>query len=76
MFKIEIEDDYGNWSDVCDTQGKALTFPNENEARAKLLQLHPTLVQMEKYGGGKRTRVVKIFRTDEEWKEGVPPRAS
>jgi len=31
------------------------------------------MVQMEKYGGGKHTRVVRVFRTDEEWKEGKPP---
>ncbi len=54
--------------------GAILTFDNEADARAKLMELFPILVQMEKYGGGKRTRVVRVFRTDEEWKEGTPPK--
>jgi hypothetical protein len=73
MFKIEIEDDRGVWSDVRDRDGTVLTFDNEDGARAKLRELYPVLVQMEKYGGGKRTRVVRVFRTDEEWKDGTPP---
>lgn len=73
MFKIEVEDDNGIWSDVRDADGTILTFENEDEARAKLAELYPIMVQMEKYGGGKRTRVVRVFRTDEEWKEGTPP---
>lgn len=73
MFKIEVEDDNGIWSDVRDADGAILTFENEDEARAKLAELYPIMVQMEKYGGGKRTRVVRVFRTDEEWKEGTPP---
>lgn len=73
MFKIEVEDDRGIWSDVRGRDGTVLTFENEGEARAKLRELYPVLVQMENYGGGKRTRVVRIFRTDEEWKDGTPP---
>ena len=46
---------------------------DEEDARAKLKELYPVLVQMEKYGGGKKTRVVRVFRTDEEWKDGTPP---
>lgn len=73
MFKIEVEDDRGIWSDVRDSDGVVLTFEKEDEARAKLRELYPVLVQMEKYAGGKRTRVVRVFRTDEEWKDGTPP---
>jgi hypothetical protein len=73
MFKIEIEDGRGLWSDVCGADGKVLTFEKEDAARAKLSELYPVMVQMEKYGGGKRTRVVRVFRTDEEWNEGTPP---
>ena len=73
MFKIEVEDDRGVWSDVRGSDGTALTFENEDDARAKLRELYPVPVQMEKFGGGKRTRVVRVFRTDEEWKDGTPP---
>ena len=73
MFKIEVENDVGLWSDVRGADGRILTFDSEEVARAKLAELYPVMVQMEKYGGGKRTRVVRVFRTDEEWKEGTPP---
>ncbi|HEX7271306.1 MAG TPA: hypothetical protein VF420_04045 [Casimicrobiaceae bacterium] len=73
MFKIEIQDDRGLWSDVRGADGKVLTFDEEAAARAKLAELYPVMVQMEKYAGGKRTRVVRVFRTDEEWKDGTPP---
>ena len=73
MFKIEVEDENGVWSDVRGADGAILTFKNENDARAKLAELYPIMVQMEKYAGGKHTRVVRIFRTDHEWKYGTPP---
>jgi hypothetical protein len=73
MFKIEIEDGRGIWSDVRGADGAILTFENEVDARAKLAELFPVIVQMEKYGGGKRTRVIRVFRSDEEWKDGTPP---
>jgi len=73
VFKIEVEDNRGVWSDVRGRDGAVLTFENEDDARAKLRELYPVLVQMEKYGGGKQSRVVRVFRTDEEWKEGTPP---
>ena len=73
MFKIEVEDDRGVWSDVRGPDGAVLTFESEADARAKLRELYAVLVQMEKYGGGRRTRVVRIFRTDDEWKDGTPP---
>lgn len=73
MFKIEVEDGHGLWSDVRGADGAILTFEREDDARAKLAALYPVIVQMEKYGGGKRTRVVRVFRSDEEWKDGTPP---
>ena len=73
MFKLEIEDGHGLWSDVRGTDGALLTFDDENAARAKLAELYPVIAQIEKYGGGKRTRVVRVFRTDKEWKDGTPP---
>ena len=73
LFKIEIEDDRGIWSDVRGPDGRVLTFDNEEAARRRLAELYPVQVKMEKYGGGKRTRVVRIFRTDKEWKDGAPP---
>jgi hypothetical protein len=73
MFKIEVEDSRGVWSDVRDANGTVLTFEKEDDARVKLRELYPVLVQMEQYGGGKRTRIVRVFRTDDEWKDGTPP---
>jgi hypothetical protein len=73
MFKMEVEDDNGIWSDVRGASGTVLTFESENDARAKLAELYPITVQMEKYVGGKHTRVVRVFRTDEEWKDGTQP---
>jgi hypothetical protein len=73
MFKIEVEDDKGIWSDVRGADGKILTFDKEEDARAKLSELYYVLVQMEKYGDRKRTRVVRVFRSDKEWEEGTPP---
>ena len=74
MFKIETEDGHGIWKDVRGADGNVLTFNDEASARAKLAEMFPVLVQMEKYGDPKRTRVVKVFRTDEEWKDGTPPK--
>jgi hypothetical protein len=73
MFKIEVQDERGVWADVRGGNGTVLTFEDEVTARAKLRELYPVLVQIEQYAGGKRTRVVRVFRTDEEWKDGTPP---
>lgn len=73
MFKIEVEDDRGIWSDVRGADGTILTFEKEDDARAKLTELYFVLVQMEKYGDRKRTRVVRVFRSDKEWEEGPAP---
>jgi hypothetical protein len=61
MFKIEVEDDKGLWSDIRGDDGRALTFESEDAARTALAERYPVLVQMEKYGGGKRARVIRIL---------------
>jgi hypothetical protein len=66
-FKIEVEDDKGLWSDVRGTDGSILVFDSEGDARAKLSELFPVLVQMEKYAGGKRTRVIRILEDGDDW---------
>ena len=73
MFKMEVEDETGIWSDVLDSSGKMLTFEHEEDARSKLAELYPVIVQMERYTGDKRTRVVRVFRTDQEWQDGISP---
>ncbi len=66
MFKIEVEDDKGIWSDVYE-QGKLLLFEKEDEARAALAARFPVLVKMEQYAGGKRTRVIRILEDEDDW---------
>lgn len=72
VFKIEVEDGRGIWTDVRGGDGKILTFEQEDEARAKLAELFPVLVQMEKYAGGKRTRVIRILEDDDDWPQRPP----
>jgi nuclear transport factor 2 (NTF2) superfamily protein len=67
MFKIEYEDDKGNWHDVYGEDGKLLTFDKEDAARAALAERYPILFQMEKYGSGKRTRVIRILEDEDDW---------
>jgi hypothetical protein len=67
MFKIEVEDDRGVWSDVRGEDGSVLIFATEDAARAALAERFSILVQMEKYAGGKRTRVIRILEDDDDW---------
>jgi len=67
MFKIEFEDDKGVWHDVRGPDGVVLTYEKEADARAALAEKYPILVQMEKYAGGKRTRVIRILTDDDDW---------
>ena len=67
MFKIEVEDGNGTWSDVRGDDGDLLTFEAEDAARAALAKRYPILVQMEKYAGGKRTRVIRIIEDEDDW---------
>jgi hypothetical protein len=67
MFKIEVEtNDDGLWVDVHGADGALLTFDSEAAARARLAELYPVLVQMERFGGGKRTRVIRILGDDDD----------
>jgi len=65
-YKIEVQDETGIWSDVRGDDGAILTFDDEAVARAALAERFPILVQMEKYAGGKRTRVIRIIEDDED----------
>ena len=66
-YKIEVQDDTGIWSDVRGSDSKLLVFDDEAAARAALAERFPVLVQMEKYAGGKRTRVIRILEDEDDW---------
>jgi hypothetical protein len=66
-YKIEVQDETGIWSDVRGSDGKILVFDDESTARAALADRYPVLVQMEKYAGGKRTRVIRILEDEDDW---------
>jgi hypothetical protein len=66
-YKIEVQDDTGIWSDVRGDDGRLLVFDDEANARDALAQRFPILVQMEKYAGGKRTRVIRILEDEDDW---------
>jgi hypothetical protein len=66
-YKIEVEDDRGLWHDVRGDDGSLLVFDDENAARAALAERYPVLVQMAKYGSGKRTRVIRILEDEDDW---------
>jgi len=66
VFKIEIEDYKGIWSDVRGDDGRVLTYETEEAARAALRERFPVLVQMERYGDRKRTRVIRILEDDDD----------
>ena len=76
-YKIEVQDETGIWSDVRGADGSILVFDDEGAARAALAERYPVLVQMEKYAGGKRTRVIRILEDEDDWpKRGAqPPKA-
>jgi hypothetical protein len=66
-YKIEVQDETGIWSDVRGDDGAVLVYDDENKARAALAEKFPILVQMEKYAGGKRTRVIRIIEDEDDW---------
>jgi hypothetical protein len=76
-YKIEVQDETGIWSDVRGADGNILVFDDEGAARVALAERYPVLVQMEKYAGGKRTRVIRILEDEDDWpKRGAqPPKA-
>ena len=70
MFKMQIQDDENNprsWHDVTGSDGKALTFEKETDARAALESRYPVEVKMEKYTGPKVTRVIAILEDQDGW---------
>jgi hypothetical protein len=72
MFKLQVQDDDNDprvWHDV-KSNGRLLTFDNEADARAKLEELYPVLVKLERYSAGsKRTRVLNIIVDEDDWKK-------
>lgn len=68
MFKLQVQEDEKDleaWHDVKGPDGKLLTFEKEADARARLEQLFPILVKMERFAAGsKRTRVVSMYAED------------
>ncbi|MEP7206338.1 MAG: hypothetical protein ABI920_05320 [Casimicrobiaceae bacterium] len=65
-YKIEVEDERGLWHDVRNDDGTVLTYDSEDSARAALAERFPVLVQMQQYGGGKRTRVIRIIEDEDD----------
>jgi hypothetical protein len=65
-YNIEVQDETGIWSDVRGPDGAVLVYTDEGSARAALAEKFPVLVQMEKYAGGKRTRVIRIIEDDDD----------
>jgi hypothetical protein len=74
QYKIEVQDQTGIWSDVRGPDGNILVFDDEAAARAALAERYPVLVQMEKYAGGKRTRVIRILEDEDDWPKRKPPK--
>jgi hypothetical protein len=68
-YKIEVQDETGIWTDVRGADGAVLIYDDEDAARAALAEKFPVLVQMEKYAGGKRTRVIRIIEDEDDWPE-------
>jgi hypothetical protein len=70
MFKLQVQDDEKDarvWHDVKGQDGKLLVFEKEEDARARLQELYPVLVGLEKYSAGpKRTRVLRIYGADDD----------
>lgn len=72
MFKLQVQEDekdFNAWHDVKGPDGNLLTFEKETDARAKLEELFPILVKMERYASGsKRTRVINIIQDEDDWR--------
>ncbi|MBK8321283.1 MAG: hypothetical protein IPL06_00740 [Betaproteobacteria bacterium] len=63
----EDENDPRLWHDVRKPDGNLWIFEQEGEARAKLEELFPVLVGLERFSAGpKRTRVIAIATDDED----------
>jgi len=70
MYKLQVQEDDKDpqlWHDVRDADGKLLTFETEAAAHAKLEELYPILVKMERYAAGpKRTRAISMYAEEKE----------
>ncbi len=70
MYKLQVQEDDKDpqaWHDVKGPDGKLLTFATETAAHAKLEELYPILVKMERYDAGpKRTRAVSMYAEERE----------
>lgn len=71
MYKLQVQEDENDprqWHDVLGSDGAPLTFRDEGQARARLEELYPILVKMERFqAGSKRTRVINILVDDDGW---------
>ena len=63
-YKLQVQDDDANatiWHDVKSASGQLLVFEDESKARARLEELYPVLVKLERFASGpKRTRVIIV----------------
>ena len=61
-YNLQVQDDAARpdyWHDVKSESGQLLVFDKEPDARARLEELFPLLVKMERFASGpKRTRVL------------------
>jgi hypothetical protein len=69
-YKLQVQEDESDhrlWHDVLSPAGTPYVFDREEEARAKLAELFPVLVGLEKFAAGpKRTRVITIAQDKDE----------
>ena len=66
LFKLQVEQDDQSWHDVKAADGTVLTFDKQETARAKLEELYPVMVKLERYQSGpKRTRVIAIWQDED-----------
>jgi len=69
-FKLQVQEDENDprlWHDVRKPDGNLWIFEQETEARAKLEELFPVLVGLERFSAGpKRTRVIAIAQDEDE----------
>jgi hypothetical protein len=63
-YKLQVQEDDKQpmlWHDVKSPTGELLLFTKEPEARARLEELYPVLVKLERFASGpKRTRVIIV----------------
>lgn len=63
-YKLQVQEDDSQpslWHDVKSDAGSLLVFQDEGQARAKIEELFPVLVKLERFASGpKRTRVLIV----------------